>query len=142
MCNHHHEVHCSDYTKCVSVDKWCDGVTDCKDGSDEVNCDKVIKKPSDQDAECQYPSFQCDFNSTKKCIPVTKLCDGVKDCIDGSDEFGLCKQRICQTGGNDCSDFCQNAPDGRRCFCRPDMKLEETKRKRKEILPIPNENPF
>ncbi|GFS59738.1 uncharacterized protein CG3556 [Nephila pilipes] len=43
-----------------------------------------------QNFECSYKdSFLCDRNF---CIPRSKVCDGTKDCKDGSDEFG------CETG--------------------------------------------
>jgi low-density lipoprotein receptor-related protein 1 (alpha-2-macroglobulin receptor) len=60
---------------------------------------------------------------------VESLCDGVSDCLDGSDEGMRCQEKLCLKGGNDCSDLCRNAPDGRRCHCpqghhlSPDLRV-------------------
>lgn len=37
---------------------------------------------------CLYPSKFCDNNTL--CISVDMLCNGQKDCLDGSDEGGQC----------------------------------------------------
>lgn len=37
---------------------------------------------------CSYPLYLCDNNTN--CIEAEMLCDGKKDCLDGSDEGGLC----------------------------------------------------
>ncbi|PAA56791.1 hypothetical protein BOX15_Mlig002999g1 [Macrostomum lignano] len=65
--------------------KWkCDGIKDCKDGSDEQFCTSTLTCPSGQVA--------CKDNS--KCIFSGWWCDGFRDCGDGSDETS------CSGGGN------------------------------------------
>ncbi|XP_061782869.1 uncharacterized protein [Nerophis lumbriciformis] len=88
---------CQDGSECVLFSHVCDGEFDCADGSDEKGCDTtnpvkdprlnqsplpVSAQPPSKPA-CQRPSFICPDSS---CILPTQLCDGIKDCPDGSDE--------------------------------------------------------
>ena len=61
--------------KCIPKAWRCDKDRDCKDGSDEFNCNP--KK------NCTEDQFQC-MNS--KCIAIHFRCDGNDDCDDDSDE--------------------------------------------------------
>ncbi|XP_057675771.1 low-density lipoprotein receptor-related protein 2 isoform X2 [Corythoichthys intestinalis] len=89
---------CRDGSKCVLVSHICDGETDCTDGSDEEGCDvSMTETPPPENLNrnplplntqppskpsCPSPSFLC----SDSCVPSAKICDGVKDCPDGSDE--------------------------------------------------------
>lgn len=69
MCHNGHE--------CINKHFVCDGSTDCRDHSDELNCSAQI--------ECNEDQFQCQ-NSV--CIPKEFRCNRAYECIDESDEEG------------------------------------------------------
>lgn len=71
-------------TLCVHYMKICDGIDDCGDGSDEVNCiDDETIAPSTVATGCEPNQFQCEDG---KCIATTDRCDHKYDCDDGTDE--------------------------------------------------------
>jgi len=55
----------------------CNGITDCQDGTDELNC---------YHAGCTSDEFQCIRGGA--CIKRNMRCDGETSCSDGSDEMG------------------------------------------------------
>ncbi|KAI4894139.1 hypothetical protein NFI96_011323 [Prochilodus magdalenae] len=64
---------------CLPKSAMCDGIIDCKDRSDELNCTRAFHKG------CSPTSYKC---ANGKCInKVNPECDGIKDCKDGSDEL-------------------------------------------------------
>nr|XP_033502276.1 low-density lipoprotein receptor-related protein 2-like isoform X6 [Epinephelus lanceolatus] len=96
---------CKDGTECVLYSHVCDGEKDCRDGSDEEGCDAAHTgstilaenlhsnespapvEPSTQPPtkpSCSSLSFLCPGSSL--CIKPTQICDGKRDCPDGSDE--------------------------------------------------------
>ncbi|KAM7393106.1 hypothetical protein PAMA_007971 [Pampus argenteus] len=96
---------CLDGTECVLFSHVCDGEKDCRDGSDEEGCgaaeiatttsvENLISNATPSPVEpftqpptkppCSSPSVLCPDSSS--CILPTQLCDGKKDCPDGSDE--------------------------------------------------------
>ena len=87
---------CNDGT-CLAEKLLCDGKWHCVDGEDEANCTAMCSgnEVSNCLYECSYEYncrcargyFQCGSGG---CIPVGKLCDGVDDCIDNSDEPMSC----------------------------------------------------
>lgn len=64
---------------CIPEAEVCDGKSQCRDQSDELDCWKPTKS-------CEH---RC--ADGKRCIPKKFLCDGERDCLDGTDEVGCGK---------------------------------------------------
>ena len=123
QCQDNQEIHCvPDHSKCFNIHKIClydhdlfGHVAYCRDASHLFNCEWI---------ECTN-SFKC---PSSYCIPLRKMCDGAKDCIDGEDETD-CENNICpgylKCSGAEicvhplevCDDFphCPNSDDESMC---------------------------
>ncbi|KYM93872.1 Basement membrane-specific heparan sulfate proteoglycan core protein, partial [Cyphomyrmex costatus] len=67
-------VRCQDGSRYICSVQQCDGVPDCDDSGDEIDC----PHPG-----CSAGEFACDVN---RCILESQRCNFVEDCQDGSDE--------------------------------------------------------
>ncbi|XP_072049845.1 uncharacterized protein [Amphiura filiformis] len=110
-----------DNTRCIAPDLRCNEMDDCGDNSDERNCpcDEGYFRCSD-DGLCLQESFMCDdfIDCTEtykderdcpcpddddfrcanvRCIPSERICNGVDDCRDMSDEIDCSTTPIATT---------------------------------------------
>lgn len=92
---------CKDNITCVSSSVRCDGHFDCPTEDDEQNCEHYVAHH--EVTACTKDEFKC--NSDGVCLPLELVCDGTKQCFDGSDEtIGCetlkkkCKGFICKNG--------------------------------------------
>lgn len=111
------EFRCANEIECISKILVCDGVHDCFDRSDELNCSTIRQRPvsnANNTEDCVHPDRLCKL--TGACIRVDQLCDGRTNCPDGSDEGLRCNEKVCDHN-SECSHFCHNAPEGFVCSC-------------------------
>ncbi|XP_076020346.1 uncharacterized protein LOC143011376 [Genypterus blacodes] len=144
QCKNPGDFLCSDRRKCIPSVEVCDGRSHCPDGSDETKCKSehptassylIESRPSP--VKCRAGSKPC--NDGLECVLYSHVCDGEKDCKDGSDEEGCAarctaaefrcshgkrcvpREQVCD-GQNDCQDQsdetdCEKKMEGchRRC---------------------------
>ena len=100
----------------VCIPKWqvCDGVTHCRDGSDERSCSAVA-------IGCNATQFKC---ANRKCIPNGFVCDSKDDCGDASDEkycgklVTAAKHRACARGSNFMCIISKKSKRNNRCHAK------------------------
>ncbi|XP_054087671.1 basement membrane-specific heparan sulfate proteoglycan core protein isoform X23 [Zeugodacus cucurbitae] len=102
---------------CLSLDLKCDGVEDCVDATDELDC------PGIEPDVCQPNEYRCRAGN---CIPSERRCDGVPDCSDRDDEDASCRCAYnqfrcnngdCVSGNAQCNSYrdCRDGSDEEQC---------------------------
>lgn len=89
------EFRCRSDGNCMAIEKYCDGVKHCADGSDEDSCVFKTNATTIPNIDCKTKPglFFCDDT----CFPLMKVCDSAIDCISGADEEDCQnKQRVYQ----------------------------------------------
>ncbi|XP_078487826.1 uncharacterized protein LOC108949681 [Ciona intestinalis] len=90
-CTEEYNKFLCDNQHCIWKAWRCDKENDCKDNSDEMNCENKTCNATEQ--------FRC---TNGLCVSRRWLCDGEDDCKDNSDEDPImCKNRPCNTTGQD-----------------------------------------
>lgn len=87
---------------CIPLVWRCDGLPECDDRSDELDC-----------PVCLDTQFKCknDGSHIGRCIEQSEVCDGFKHCSDGSDELHCCDDENCEKPINSLTTDC-NSSDG------------------------------
>ena len=86
--------------KCIAPLFICDGDNDCGNFRDELSCNSVENITNanavPQHLPCPSHEFACN-DAVGNCIPQRWVCDGQRDCLDGTDEmqFENCTKVIC-----------------------------------------------
>lgn len=68
----------TDEFECVPIENKCDGKLDCKNRNDET-------EETCSNFECPSDKFRCKYGG---CVHGKARCNGIKECIDNSDEDG------------------------------------------------------
>ncbi|KAI4882735.1 hypothetical protein NFI96_028538 [Prochilodus magdalenae] len=102
-------LHCDEGAVCLTSWQFCDGKMDCRDGSDERSCYNLFYRKSAEASSLACPVGFRPCTDGSDCILNSHVCDGEKDCKDGSDEKN-CKRK-CRKGQFQCG-------NGRLCIDR------------------------
>ena len=86
ICYNELNVQCDSGPYCLDWRSVCDGIRQCADGQDEINCERL------EGNSCESDEFRCRNGA---CIPAEFVFDGQFDCQDLSDEHHLYRFNNC-----------------------------------------------
>lgn len=89
--------HACDENTCIEEDQVCDGIVDCPNTNDEIDCEFIYQNrwEEHQRAKGAPPRFdnasadgctRYEHPCDGMCISALNVCNSVKDCLDGTDE--------------------------------------------------------
>ncbi|ESO96764.1 hypothetical protein LOTGIDRAFT_143634 [Lottia gigantea] len=104
---------CVERGLCIDESDRCNGLYDCPDHSDEMNC--TVESPCGGDKS----KHLC---SNGLCIDDSNVCNGRNDCGDYSDEPPNCGINECE-GNHLCNHQCKDKKIGYECDCKPGYTL-------------------
>lgn len=115
-----------DTGECIQLTWQCDNQKDCKNGNDELDCDKTsthFQNRTHYHPSCSDNEFKC---KNEECIDWDRVCNGKADgCSDQSEEGGHC-ETSCKN--SPCDQRCIQSPNGPVCGCRDGYSLNPDKK--------------
>lgn len=82
--------------ECIRRKQVCDSYSDCSNGKDEIGCGKTLRLTVERstvlitfhflDRRPYGRCFSKEFSCVRRCIDLSRVCDGTVDCDDQSDE--------------------------------------------------------
>ncbi|KAF4796728.1 hypothetical protein TURU_081715 [Turdus rufiventris] len=82
--------------------------------------------PQSKVSRCQPNEHNC--LGTELCIHMSKLCNGLHDCFDGSDEGPHCREQLANCSALGCQHHCAPTLSGPVCYCNHSFQLAEDRR--------------
>ncbi|ESO00275.1 hypothetical protein HELRODRAFT_192637 [Helobdella robusta] len=91
--------------------------------------DNIPKKDDGSDKDVSGNDERTELIRKDSCLPLSKMCDAVKDCANGEDEDeAICssdQSEVCVQRNGGCSDECQSNKFFHRCLCPSGYKLSD-----------------